>query len=98
MPFLNQKGSSLIENMVSISIFALFSVLSLMVFSAGIQAFAEIRQTHLDITDGYSEMEYSDDLSSKNGSMIIQVGSETVTIGGEYVYDDAGRFGEFIRR
>ncbi len=97
MPFNNTNGSSLIENVVSLCLISLFSVMMLGVFSSGITAFGELRETHKTITSNYLEIETESNLSADSDSSTVLKLEDGVEIEGTYIYSSNGLLSEFSR-
>lgn len=97
MPLHNNNGSSLIENIVSLCLISLFSAMMLGVFSSGITAFGEIRETHQTITSNFLEIETSSNLHLDSDSSTVLKLEDGLEIEGTYIYSSNGLLSEFTR-
>lgn len=97
MPLNNTRGSTLIENIVSLCLLTLFSVLLMGIFSSGITAFGEMRELHQTISENYLEIETDDNLSINTNSGTVLKLDDGMEIQGAYVYSSNGLLGEFKR-
>lgn len=97
MPLNNNHGSTLVENIVSLCLLTLFSVLLLGIFSSGIAAFGEMRELHQTISENYLEIETDDNLSLNRDSSTVLKLDDGMEISGAYVYSSNGLLNEFKR-
>ncbi|MFI3324803.1 MAG: hypothetical protein R3Y35_01365 [Clostridia bacterium] len=95
----NNKGSTLVENIISVFLLAIFSVMVLASLVAALNAVETSYTTDETINTSYNTLEESSygTLTSDKATLTFKVDGSEYEIDGTFVYDDDGMLGEFIK-
>lgn len=103
----NQKGSTFIENIISVFLLALFSLLVFSSLLTAINTLGDSWELDANIREGYNGIEESYGSDALGTGIILEDGatltfrlsgdSTVYTIEGSYMYDDEQLVGEFVK-
>lgn len=98
----NQNGSTLIENIISMTIISIIGMIVLVTMTAGMNMYIKSQSIHQDVDEAYQNMEsrvgidIMDGESQIPGSLDFKYQGEKIEISGNYYWESDSKLGEFI--
>lgn len=100
----NERGSTLIENVIAIFALTILSAMVVSTFFGGLAVYTKSFTEYTRINEVYSDIELMEDstvtstnIKEQAGSISFEYAGNTIVIEGTYIYDDEGeKIGEFV--